>query len=84
LSYPVIVCNDFANFFAVDIEKEEDPRSLVDSFVFEINYAYQSASGWSATEYFLVDVVSLAGLPRLLKSIEDTDVTLLGNHLSVT
>lgn len=70
LSYPVIVCSDFDNFYGTDIANPGDPTPIERNFMMELNYAYQNFNAGMVREYFLVDVVDANRLDEFLKSLE--------------
>jgi hypothetical protein len=74
LNYPVVVCSDFAKFFATnvaDTSNSVEPTNLRDNFLLEVNYAYLNRLNATAPtlEYFLIDVVEFSGLDGLLTSL---------------
>jgi hypothetical protein len=67
---PVIVCDSFSNFYRVEMDRPDQPRTIDDNFQLEVNYAYMNSEGSQRTEYFLIDVVDFRKLDSFLGVIE--------------
>jgi len=78
LHYPVIVFNSFDKFYRVDMDVDNEPLKIDDSFQHEINYAYLNQDKKSRNEYFLIDFVEFIKLDNFLDIIEQ-DVLAIGN-----
>ena len=72
LEYPVVVCNSFAQMFAVEIESDAAPSPIGDNFQLEARYAYIDSVNSPHDEHFLVDFVEFERLPQFADAI-DTD-----------
>jgi len=67
ITYPMIVVNNFDNFYRVDSSSEKF-RKIEDNFLIEVNYAYLVEGRKSKDEYFLIDVVEF---DKLIKFLEE-------------
>ncbi len=67
---PVVVCNNFDSFFAVEMENPGTPEALSEGFLLEVDYAYVDASGARQNDYFLLDVVDFSKLNKLFSALE--------------
>lgn len=71
VTYPIIVCNSFEKLYKVDTLSlvDEPPQKILDSFQFEVNYAYSSSGGdrKMTSEYFLVDVIDFSRFDSVLE-----------------
>ncbi len=81
VTYPVIVCGGYDNFFKIDIGSGNDPEAIRDNFILEVNYAYTNNQGRATTEFFLLDVVNFDNLDAYLASIA-ADVEAMSMFLS--
>ena len=72
LDFPVIACNSFANFYAVNLDCDDDPAQLANRFLLEVQYAYRDRSGARRDDYYLVDVVDSRKIEDFLSAL-DTD-----------
>lgn len=70
LNFPVIICNSFDSLYRVDIDSDDDPKSIDDNFQLEVNYAYIDQNGKNRDEFFLLDVVKYDLLRQFLEDIE--------------
>ncbi|HUF72937.1 MAG TPA: hypothetical protein VMR74_08565 [Gammaproteobacteria bacterium] len=68
--YPVIVCSSFDSFYRTDIAENDEPRSLDENFLLEVNYAYPNTAGASISEYFLLDVLDFGKLEEYLEVLD--------------
>lgn len=71
LEYPLIVCNDFNNFF------KSDETKIQDNFQLEVNYAYLDKSKAPVNNYFIIDVIDFNKLSNFLSHLENTDISLM-------
>lgn len=78
--YPVIVCDSFDNFWAVDMCDQKNPQKIVENFQLEVNYAYVTGSGEQKNEYFLIDVVDFNKMELYLEEL-DRDSKLITHNL---
>lgn len=69
VKFPIIVCGGEDNLFTVDIETNQEPKSMEENALLEVNYAYTDISGGRRSEYFLIDVVRFDKLDDLLSEI---------------
>lgn len=80
VNYPVIICNNFDNFYRVDIGSSDKPVNITSNFQLEVNYAYVDSSKNHTNEYFLIDIISFDKLDNFLlalkKDIESINVIL--------
>ncbi len=76
LSLPVIVFNDFDDFYRIDMNDQATPQKISDNFQLEVNYAYIDTSGNSRNKYFLIDVIDFNRLDSYLETI-DSDIEAL-------
>lgn len=75
IEMPVILCDDFANFYRVDMEDLGDPKSIDANFQLEVNYAYIDQDKSHKAEYFLIDIVAFDKLDNFLDVLkEDSNV----------
>jgi hypothetical protein len=70
IEMPVILCNNFANFYRVEMDDQTTPRLIDESFQLEVNYAYQDFQGKHRSEYFLLDIVDFDKFDEYLKVLE--------------
>jgi hypothetical protein len=71
LTYPVILCNSFDQFYKVTIGSEEPPSPITGGFQMEVNYAYVDSSQRHQQEYFLIDIVDFKGIEDYFKTLKD-------------
>lgn len=75
VNYPVIICNNFDNFYRVNIGSTDDPVNITPNFQLEVNYAYVDSSRNHNNEYFLIDIVSFDKLDDFFLALKkDTEV----------
>lgn len=67
---PVVLCNSFEKFYAVNMENESTPTRLEENFQIEVNYAYLDPDKNHHNEYFLLDAVDFTKLDAFLSIIE--------------
>ena len=84
LNYPIIVCDDFSKFHAVNMDNPEKIVDIPEPFQLEVNYAYRTHTNESAQEYHLIDVVALDGLESLLEKVMTDDFRALQNTMENT
>lgn len=71
ITLPLIVCNDFSQFFRVDMEAPKEPERISAGFLLETNYAYTDQNGSVRDEYFLLDIVAMDQLFKFFEVIEE-------------
>ena len=71
LEYPVMVCSSFSKFFRTDVESGQDPESIGENFLLELNYAFVDDAKARHRDYFLVDVVEFSQLDAFVKAIDN-------------
>jgi hypothetical protein len=75
ITYPVVICNTFANLHCVDFEIESEAVRVTRNFQLEVDYAFADKAGESRSEYILIDFVELDQLDDFLLEIEhDVDI----------
>jgi hypothetical protein len=67
---PVILCNNFANFYRVEMDDQTTPQPIEENFQLEVNYAYRDSQGNHISEYFLLDIVNFDKFDDYLKVLE--------------
>lgn len=70
IEMPVILCNSFDDFYRVEMESPSVPKSIVENFQLEVNYAYLDFNRDPKNEYFLLDVVDYNRLNDYLEVLE--------------
>lgn len=80
ISYPVIICNNFDNFYRVEMVNQDNPQKIDDNFQLEVNYAYMDSSKTNRKEFFLIDVIDFNKLDSYLEII-NSDVNTIMNIL---
>jgi len=72
MNYPVVVVNNFDNFYRVNMDDEEkaEPQKIEDNFLLEVDYSYRDKSGTPVSKYFLVDIVSFEKLEDFIGDIQ--------------
>lgn len=79
-SYAVIICNNFDNFYRVEMVNQDDPQNIDDNFQLEVNYAYIDSNKNNRNEFFLIDVIDFKKLNSYLGVIS-SDVKTIENML---
>jgi hypothetical protein len=69
IEVPVIICNSFADFHAVDMEQPGEPRPIDGNFQLEVNYAYLDSQKNPRMEYFLIDIVDFNKVDEFLAAL---------------
>lgn len=81
IEYPIIICNNFENFFRTDLD-ETEPTEIEDNFQIEVNYGYLDPHNNNRNEYFLVDVVNFSKFDEFLTNLKENDIHTVSNILS--
>ena len=77
ITYPLIICNSFDNFFSVDFYDNSAVGKIVDNFQLEVQYAYVDRSGQAREDYFLIDIADFDNLHKIESDInKDADIAL--------
>jgi hypothetical protein len=77
LKYPLIICNDFKNFFKVDSNDKRGYSEVCDNFQLEVNYAYRDIRGAAINEYFIIDIINFQKFNQFLEELENTDISII-------
>lgn len=77
VNMPVIICNSFDNFFAVNIDTQDKPTQIKSNFQLEVNYAYLDNNGKSCSNYFLVDIVAFDLLNEYFETLKNDQMAIL-------
>jgi hypothetical protein len=80
LIYPVIICNNFDNFYGVNIGSDDEPFNVTSNFQLEVNYAYLNPSRVNINEYFLIDIINNENLEDFLSALQ-SDVDNINRYL---
>ncbi len=83
VNYPLILCNNFNEFYKVDLERSEGYSKINDNFQLEVNYAYLNEDKTSKNEYFLIDVIDFEKFDLFLKELEEKDVAIIKKYLDL-
>jgi hypothetical protein len=70
IEMPVVLCNSFADFYRVEMESLNSPRSIDENFQLEVNYAYLDINGKQRNDYFLLDIVDFEKIDNYLNVLE--------------
>lgn len=81
LKYPLIVCNDFNNFFKVNSNDKKGYSEICDNFQLEVNYAYIDRRGEAINEYFIIDIIDFKKFNQFLEELEKTDISIVSGIL---
>jgi len=81
LKYPLIICNDFENFFKVDSNDKRGYSEICDNFQLEVNYAYRDIRETPINEYFIIDIINFQKFNQFLGELEKTDVSIIRDIL---
>lgn len=78
IEFPVVLCSSFDQMYAVDFEKESEPRPIVENFQLEVRYAYIDRHNTERDEYFLLDFVEFNQLDEFAAAVaRDAEVAAL-------
>jgi len=76
--YPIIVLNNFDNFFKKKLFDYTKPaEELNDRFIMGVNYSFKTDYNKCIKEYIPIDIVNFNQLPNLLSEIVDVDFVVL-------
>jgi hypothetical protein len=81
LSYPLILCNEFAHLYRVDAG-QSTYGNVDQNFQLEVNYAYLSNERKSQSDYFLIDVIDFNKFDDFLNGLLKTDLEAICHVLS--
>lgn len=73
VNYPVIICNNFDNFYRVDIGADNKPIKIKGNFQLEVNYAYIDKNKEDRSDYFLIDIINFEKIDDYFKTLEDVN-----------
>jgi len=87
LNYPLIVCNNFNNFYSVDTGYlQGEPKGIINNFQLEVNYAYlhitPPGGQFRRIEYFLMDVINFEKFDDFLNEIQEKDIRIISDTIS--
>jgi hypothetical protein len=74
VSFPVIICNNFNNFFRVDGRIPGNIEEIKENFHLEVHYAYIQRDGKDMNEYFLIDVISFENIEDFLTDLFENSI----------
>lgn len=78
LTYPLIICNSFDNFYSVDFYDDSAIEKIDNNFQLEVQYAYVDKGGQASEDYFLIDISDLFNLKKIESEINhDAEIALL-------
>lgn len=83
MRFPIILCNNFDNFFRADFEKKEG-LNINKNFQLEVNYVYSDANKEQVeAEYFLIDVINFSNnqFDSFLQELEKNDIEIVRKKL---